>query len=60
MAFANSGRISIHYDDMGKGEPALLYLPGWCVHSATFAPLGERLSVRHRVLPTDWRGYGES
>lgn len=60
MAFANSGGISIYYDDRGEGEPTLLCLPGWCVHSATFVPLAERLSAQHRVLVMDWRGHGES
>lgn len=60
MAFADSERTRIYYDDRGKGEPVLLCLPGWCVHHTMFVPLAERLSAQHRVLLVDWRGHGKS
>jgi len=60
MPFADSEGARIYYDDRGAGEPALLCLPGWCVHHTIFAPTAERLSARHRVLAMDWRGHGRS
>ena len=60
MPFADSEGTAIYYDDRGKGEPALLCLPGWCVHHTIYVPLAERLSADHRVLLTDWRGHGKS
>ena len=60
MAFIDSEGIRIYYDDRGKGEPALLCLPGFCNDRTIFAPLVERLSADHRVLVMDWRGHGES
>lgn len=60
MAFVDSSGIQIYYEDRGEGEPALLCLPGWCVHHTVFLPLVERLSTRHRVLAADWRGHGRS
>lgn len=60
MAFVDSSGIQIYYEDRGEGEPALLCLPGWCVHHTLFLPLLERLSARHRVLAVDWRGHGKS
>lgn len=50
----------IHYDDEGKGEPALLFLPGWCTSRAVFGPITSRMRARHRVLSMDLRGHGES
>jgi hypothetical protein len=49
MPFADSEGTRTYYDDGGKGEPALLCLPGWCVHHTIFVPLAERLSAQHRV-----------
>ncbi|WP_224368821.1 alpha/beta fold hydrolase [Hyalangium versicolor] len=50
----------IRFDDMGQGESALLFLPGWCTSRAVFAPLALRLAAHHRVLSVDLRGHGQS
>lgn len=50
----------IDYDDGGTGEPALLFLPGWCTSRAVFAPLLSGAAQRRRVLALDWRGHGAS
>ncbi|MBI2169108.1 MAG: alpha/beta hydrolase [Actinobacteria bacterium] len=50
----------IAYDDIGRGEPALLLLPGWCAPRRVFGPLMPRLGDKRRVLALDWRGHGES
>ena len=60
MPIAESEGIRIYYDDRGKGEPALLCLPGLGVHHTIFLSLAERLSAHHRVLAMDWRGHGKS
>jgi pimeloyl-ACP methyl ester carboxylesterase len=60
MPFADSDATRIYYEDRGTGEPALLCLPGWCVHHTIYSPLAERLSAHHRVLAMDWRGHGDS
>lgn len=49
----------IAYDDSGHGEPALLFLPGWCGPRTLFEPLAARLEG-FRSLALDWRGHGES
>ena len=53
-------RPPIAYDDLGSGDTALLFLPGWCVSRRVFQSLPERCAERHRVLSLDWRGHGES
>ncbi|MBZ4416773.1 alpha/beta fold hydrolase [Myxococcus sp. RHSTA-1-4] len=50
----------IHYDDVGRGEPALLFIPGWCTTRAGFRQLLPRCASRRRVLSVDLRGHGAS
>jgi pimeloyl-ACP methyl ester carboxylesterase len=50
----------IAYEDQGRGEPALLFLPGWASDHSQVDPTA-RLSAKHRrVLVLDWRGHGRS
>jgi pimeloyl-ACP methyl ester carboxylesterase len=60
MPEVRSHEARIRFDDVGQGEPALLFLPGWCTSRAVFAPLVPRLAARHRVLSVDLRGHGQS
>ncbi len=53
-------KIDIAYDDLGKGEPALLLLPGWCIDRRVFQDLLPLSSPKRRTLALDWRGHGES
>ena len=50
----------IAYDDRGVGEPALLFLPGWCGPRTVFEALMARLDTSFRTLAVDWRGHGGS
>lgn len=60
MAEVTSNGIRIHYDDLGQGEPVLLFMPGWCANRTVFQDLIPRCSSRRRTLVLDWRGHGES
>lgn len=60
MPEASFSGVSIRYDQRGSGEPALLFLPGWCDHRSVFTELFARCSVRRRTLTLDWRGHGDS
>lgn len=55
-----SDGIRISYDDLGQGEPALLFMPGWCGSRRVFDDLVWRCAVGRRVLALDWRGHGQS
>lgn len=46
------------HTDLGHGEPALLFLPGWCGGREVFAPLLNRTASTRRSLSVDWRGHG--
>ncbi len=52
--------IRISYDDHGGGEPALLFMPGWCGSRDVFAGLARRCAAHRRTLSLDWRGHGQS
>ncbi len=54
------GGARIRFDDVGHGEPALLFIPGWCSTRASFQKLLPRCSASRRVLSVDLRGHGES
>lgn len=58
MMTATSPRIA--YDDAGRGEPAVLFMPGWAVSRSFFGALMELASTRRRALTLDWRGHGGS
>jgi len=60
MKRAYTDGISIAYDDLGRGEPALLFLTGWCADRSCFTPLMHWLENHRRVLSLDWRGHGDS
>jgi pimeloyl-ACP methyl ester carboxylesterase len=60
MAQVTSGDVSIVYDDLGQGEPALLFLPGWCTNRSVFQNLLPLCAKYRRALALDWRGHGES
>jgi pimeloyl-ACP methyl ester carboxylesterase len=56
----NAQGVRISYDDLGRGEPALLMLPGWCANRTAFKFLAPLASASRRTLALDWRGHGES
>jgi pimeloyl-ACP methyl ester carboxylesterase len=60
MPRTGNGSTDIDFDDQGTGEPALLFLPGWCGSRAVFRRLAGLCSQRRRVLSLDWRGHGAS
>lgn len=60
MPDVQSHAINIGYDDQGQGEPALLFLPGWCGSRRVFDGLAWHCATRRRTLALDWRGHGSS
>ena len=39
MPTARCGDLTLSYDDLGAGEPSLLFMPGWCASRALSASL---------------------
>lgn len=52
--------VHIAYDDVGSGEPAIVFLHGLFEDRTYYRSQVEHLSPRHRVLSVDLRGHGES
>ena len=57
-AFCRSLRIQ--FNDLSRGSPALLCLPGWCENKSAFGRITHGLGRSHRVIALDWRGHGKS
>jgi pimeloyl-ACP methyl ester carboxylesterase len=51
---------ALSYDAAGSGDPALLFLHGWCGDRSFFAPQFEHFSKTHRVVAPDLPAHGES
>jgi pimeloyl-ACP methyl ester carboxylesterase len=60
MPHAAADGIRISYDDLGAGEPALVFTTGWCSNRERWRVVAERCARRRRVLNTEWRGHGDS
>lgn len=52
--------LRLAFDDVGDGDPALLFLPGWCAHRSVFRELAVNTAAHRRSLALDWRGHGGS
>jgi len=55
-----SDGATIWYDDVGRGNPPLLFLPGWCASSGLLGEVPQLCARHRRVLVLDWRGHGRS
>ncbi|HEX2048157.1 MAG TPA: alpha/beta fold hydrolase [Acidimicrobiales bacterium] len=60
MPFAEVDGVRLHYADAGSGEPALVLLHAFPLHSGMWAPQLEHLSAERRVLAPDLLGFGAS
>lgn len=59
MKVASNG-IRINVEELGSGEPALVFLHYWGGSARTWRHVTARLAPRYRTLATDHRGWGES
>ena len=53
MAYASTDGVSIAYDDLGAGDPALLMLTGWCSSKERWSAVARICSAKRRVLSTE-------
>ena len=60
MAMIARQGIKLAYEDQGVGKPAFLFMHGWACDRSAFAPQAAHFARRHRVVPVDLRGHGES
>ena len=60
MPFAEVDGVRLHYADAGSGEPALVLLHAFPLHSGMWASQIEHLSAHRRVIAPDFLGFGGS
>jgi pimeloyl-ACP methyl ester carboxylesterase len=60
VPYAEVDGARIHYVDAGSGDPALVLLHAFPLHSAMWAPQVEHLSSQQRVVAPDLLGFGAS
>jgi pimeloyl-ACP methyl ester carboxylesterase len=52
--------VKLGWERAGQGEPALVFVHGWCCDRSYFAPQSEHFRDRHQVVSVDLRGHGAS
>jgi pimeloyl-ACP methyl ester carboxylesterase len=52
--------VKLAYVDAGSGDPALVFIHGWCCSHIHWRDQIPEFSQRHRVIAVDLRGSGES
>jgi microsomal epoxide hydrolase len=58
--FKTSDRVSLHYKNVGRGDRALVFVPGWLMPGEVFRPQWADLGDDYRVVVLDPRGQGRS
>jgi pimeloyl-ACP methyl ester carboxylesterase len=52
--------VRLHYVEDGAGEPAFVFVHGWCCDHTFFQPQFDHFKSSHRVVALDLRGCGGS
>lgn len=52
--------VPVSFDDVGRGEPALVYLTGWYSTRTSYAAMVEHTARHVRFIAIDWRVHGTS
>ncbi len=60
MPFVEVDGTRVHYAEAGSGEPALVLLHAFPLHSGMWAPQLEHLASRRRVVAPDLLGFGNT
>jgi pimeloyl-ACP methyl ester carboxylesterase len=60
VPYAEVDGARVHYADAGAGEPALVLLHAFPLHSGMWAPQIDHLSSQRRVVAPDLLGFGDT
>lgn len=60
MSHTTVTSVPVSFDDAGRGEPALVYLTGWCSARTCYTAMVEQTARQRRSIAIDWRGHGTS
>ena len=60
MPHATRDDLSLYYEQAGSGEPAFVFVHGWCCDHTFFEPQYEHFNATSSVTTYDLRGCGQS
>ncbi len=60
MPFVEVEGVELHYVDVGVGDPPVVLLHAFPLHSDMWAPQVACLAANHRVIVPDLKGFGKS
>ena len=60
MPYAEAGDVTLYYERSGRGDPELVFVPGWCCDHTAFQPQFDYFARAHAVTAVDLRGCGQS
>ncbi|HUF53603.1 MAG TPA: alpha/beta hydrolase [Dehalococcoidia bacterium] len=60
MEITTPDGVTLCYDDSGSGEPAIVFVHGWCCNRRDWRYQVPHFAKDHRVIALDQRGHGDS
>ena len=60
MPYAELDGLRLYYERAGRGDPELLFVPGWCCDRSAFQPQFDHFAQKHATTALDLRGCGRS
>jgi pimeloyl-ACP methyl ester carboxylesterase len=60
MPLAELDGLRLYYERAGRGDPEMLFIPGWCCDTSAFRPQFDHFRHEHTVTALDLRGCGRS
>lgn len=57
---ASADGVAVHYHVEGRGEPALVFVHGWCGDGGVWSNQIKEFAPHHRVVTVDLAGHGSS
>src|SRR5438552_793408 len=60
MPYAELDGLRLYYERAGRGDPEMLFVPGWCCDGTAFQPQFDYFAQRNAVTALDLRGQERS
>ena len=60
MPYAELDGLRLYFERAGRGDPELLFVPGWCCDGTAFQPQFDHFALNYAVTALDLRGCGKS
>src|SRR5689334_13946165 len=56
MPVVSRDGVRLYFEQGGRGEPALVFVPGWCCNASFYAPQVDHFSRSYAVTTIELRG----